>query len=232
MMQAAVSIAALESIFGKDDLDRQWNADFQSLYEKAVYTPHEIKEATEAKQNLYDDFLRFSKCVAEVLVAQLSEPPASWKIKPLKGAGHAGGEKFRVGNLFCKFARDDKRLYGGNDELAIKMAKNEIRCANAVLRLRINSLHLSLMACYRIDGHAVVVTALLPVSHDTLVYGCDNAAQGFDIRKTSVEMSDLIDRVAAQMGLQSHAVRGHPSELQVSIAVDCEGHASTEDGRF
>lgn len=219
-------------MFDAEDLTREWNEEFQALYDKPVYTPHEIKEANEAKTRLYDDFLRFSKQVADVLALQLSEPKDAWKIRPLAGTGYAGGEKFRVGNLYCKFARDDKKLYGGDDELAIKMAKNEIRCANALMHLRINSLHLSLMACHRVRGHAVVTTAWLPVTHDTLVYGCDNAARGLEIKKSSAEMTELIDRVAVQLGLQSHAIRGGPANLQLSVAVDCEGHASVKDGRL
>jgi len=222
----------LIDLFREDNLRYDWNNGFQSLYEDSVFTPYEIAEANERQKVLFDSFLAFSHRVAEELVAQLGKPRAEWKVQPLQEpAGFAGGEKFIVGKMFCKFARDDKGLYGGDDELAIKVAKNEIRNGNAVLRLGIYSLHLSMMACHRIKGHAVITTALLPISAEaTLVYGSRDA--GHTLCKSNPQMNSLIERVGLQMGLMPHAIKGHPAETTVALAGDCEGHVSTSDGRY
>jgi len=209
---------------------RDWNEDFQSLYDLAVFTPYQIAQANAKKRTLFAHFLKFTRKVAQQLVAQLHLPRSQWRIPPQDGAGYAGGQKFKVGNIFCKFARDDKGLYRGNDELAIKMAKNEIRCGNAVLKLHVSSLHLSLMACHRVRGHAVITTALIPISGDSLVYGSQDAARTVHIK--SPQMNLLVDRVAAQLNLKPHAIRNHPATKLMATGVDCEGHISAKDGRL
>ena len=242
-----------------------WNNEFQSLYDQPMFTPHQIEVANQQKQRLVNAFLRWSSDVAGRLVRQLSQPRDEWEIQPLpQQIGAAGGEKFIVGQLFCKFARDDKGIYG-SDELAIKMAKSEIRNVNAVLQLGVHSLHSSLMACHRINGHAVIVSALMPISSDSavasdqrkqqnevvspsgiaehslmsveeqtprssLVYGSADA--GYSLHNSDEHMRDLIDRVAAQLGLSAHVVQGHVADLTVSIGADCEGHVSAIDGRY
>jgi len=205
------------------------------MYDKPVFNPHELKEANSFKAALFKAFEGFSAKVAEALVDQLSKPVNHWVIKPLHGFGIAGGEKFVVGQVFCKFARDDKGIYG-SDELAIKMAKNEIRNVNAVMQLGVHSLHSSLMACHRIKGHVVIITAKMPLSavgradhESSLVYGSSDAAR--TVKRSNAEMNGLVDRVAVQLGLAAHAVRNQPADVKVSIGVDCEGHVSSHDGR-
>jgi len=204
------------------------------MYDEPVFNPHELNQANALKNALFKAFEEFTARVAAVLVEQLAKPVDQWVIKPLPGFGVAGGEKFVVGQVFCKFARDDKRIYG-SDELAIKMAKNEIRNVNAVMQLGVHSLHSSLMASHRIKGHVVITTAKMPVSAggvdrpSSLVYGSGDAAR--TLHRSNDELNGLVDRVAAQLGLAAHAVRNHPSDVKVSIGADCEGHVSFEDGR-
>jgi len=209
---------------------------FQRLYDAPVFNLHEVKEANSKKKKLCSRFKKFSAKIARVLVDQLSKPRDQWIIQPLdQQMGIAGGEKFIVGQVFCKFARDDKGIYG-SDELAIKMAKNEIRNVNAVMQLGVHSLHSSLMACHRIKGHVVIITAKMPLSADSwaghessLVYGSSDAAR--TVKRSNAEMNGLVDRVAGQLGLAAHSVRHQPADVKVSIGVDCEGHVSSEDGR-
>jgi len=222
--------APLIALLGQENLDTDWNEDFQSLYDMAAFTPHEVAAANKKKTELFARFVSFSRQVAMLLVEQLERPPNEWQIQPISGAGWAGGEKFRVGKLFCKFARDDKRLYGGRDELAVKMAKNEIRCGNALLQLRVPSLHLSMMVCHRIHGHAVITTALMPLSDSSLVYGSKDAAR--IVLNSNDQMNELMDRVGAQLNLLPHAITNHPADKLMAVAVDCEGHISAEDGRL
>jgi len=217
-------------LFGEDNINTDWNDEFQSLYDLSVFTPHEISAANSKKRELFDRFMLFSRSVAEQLVRQLSQPIDRWIIRPIRGAGWAGGEKFKVGNLFCKFARDDKGLYGGNDERAVKMAKNEIRCGNALLQLRLSSLHLSMMVCHRVHGHAIITTALIPITGDSLVYGSCDAAR--TVHRSLPLMNELVDRAAAQLNLMPHSIANQPADVKLSVGVDCEGHVSQEDGRL
>src|SRR6185312_10927163 len=131
--------------------------------------------------------------------------------------------------LFCKFARDDKGLYS-SDELAAKMAKNEIRNSNAVLSVRVGGLHMSLMACHSVRGHSIITTAHIPIGRGSLVYGSGAAAE--PVADHSPEMKQLVERVAAQLGLLPHQVAGQPEELLMALAVDCEGHICKDDGRL
>jgi len=214
------------------NLQRDWNEEFQSLYDLPVFTTEDVAKANRAKADLFRDFLQFSRDVAIELVAQLNRPRTEWALQPLDvQAGLAGGEKYVVGKLFCKFARDDKNIYRGNDELAIKMAKNELRNGNAVLQLRLHSLHLSMMACHRVQGHAVITSAMLPIANaNTLVYGSADAAR--TVAKLDDHMTALIDRVGAEMNLLQHCIRGQNATMRLAIGADCEGHISRVDGRL
>ena len=221
-------------LFEVKDIQRTWNEDYQGLFDEPVFNPYEIKEANAKKEMLFEEFKVFSASVAQALVDQLSKPVHEWVIKPLQGFGIAGGQKFVVGQVFCKFARDDKGIYG-SDELAIKMAKNEIRNVNALMHLGAHSLHTSLTASHRIKGHVVITTAKMPISaggvghESSLVYGSSDAAK--TLHRSNDLMNELVDGVASQLGLAAHAVKSHPN-VKVSIGVDCEGHVSTEDGRY
>jgi len=219
-------------LFGQENLLRDWNNDLQSLYEwEPVFSPYELQQANLKKESLVSEFVHFTGRIAEALIKQKAQPVDQWKIQPLKTqVGVAGGEKFVVGNIFCKFVTAENRVYKGNFELAIKMAQNEIRNSNAVLKLGIAQLHLSLMASHRLWGFAVITTAIMPVSPpQTLVYGSNDAA--LTLLKRSTEMCASVERVASLLGLAAHAVRGHAQDFLVSIGADCEGHVSKQDGR-
>ena len=108
------------------------------------------------------------------------------------------------------------------------MAKNEIRHANALLKLRISQLHTSMSTAYTMQGHTIIVTALMPINNDTLVYGSSNAS--VTVLDSSDEMRNLIDRAGDLLNLQVHGVRRHPNS-RMHLAVDCEGHQSKIDGR-
>ena len=109
------------------------------------------------------------------------------------------------------------------------MAKNEIRHVNTVLQSGVPALHSSLMACHHVKGHAVITTAFMPVSGKTLVLGSGDGAR--TLHNTNPKISGMVDRVAAQLGLLPHTVRGHPRDFVMALGADCEGHSSFHDGR-
>lgn len=227
-----------------EDLRRNWNEEFQSLYLHPIFSSQELQHVLLLRRDLMSNFLRFSRALATQLVLQRSQAQEDWPIKPAsQRLGIAGGEKFLVGTVLCKFARDvllgddpnEKKnyIYYKSDDKAIRMAKNEIRHANAVLAHQSSrsALHLPWIACHRIRGHAVIVSALVPIQGSrTLVYGSNDA--GRTVRKSDEAMNRLIDELASCFGLDPHHVRGVASEdFRLSVAVDIEGHVSEVDGR-
>src|SRR6185312_6730575 len=92
----------------EEDLHYDFNTAFQQLYEQAVFTPFALKEATATRDRLIDRFRELAVRVAAQLITQLQQPQDSWPIQPKQKAGYAGGLKFVVGHLFCKFAIDDR----------------------------------------------------------------------------------------------------------------------------
>jgi len=67
------------------------------------------------------------------LVRDLALPADQRAIDPVMGLGFMGGDKFIVGAVFFKFARDSKKLFG-SDTIAQKSAYNEIVGASAVVK--------------------------------------------------------------------------------------------------
>src|SRR4051812_23720007 len=110
------------------------------MFEQPTFTPHEVNDANHKLQLFLDQFKAFSKTVVLHLVDQLRVPEKEWQLLPLRNAGYAGGQKFVVGKVFFKFARDDKELYGADDDLAAKMGQNDVRNLNALLSLRLSGL--------------------------------------------------------------------------------------------
>ncbi len=201
------------------------------MYSKPVFTLHDQREANTERDALYHNFESFCRQIAYILRLQLSLPKEKWCINPVAGAGIAGGEKYIVGHVFAKFARDDPKygLYGGDDEKAAKMAKNELRHASSLLALRLPQLHTSMIACVQVLGHTIFLTPLIPVSKASLVMGSQDAAKTvYDLDAT---MRHLSSQVAAAYNLAHHSIARHPPAKQLPLAVDVEGHVSPDDGR-
>lgn len=216
---------------GSYNLNRDWNAEFQAIFEAPNATPYERDTNQKNLDNLMKAFVSFAESTVKLLVAEKNVPVSEKTIKPLDRRGIAGGEKYLVGKVFVKYAWDDKGVYGSDDR-AQKAAMNEIRSSNALLECRLSLLHTSLQAVFRWCGHAVIVTALMPITHKSLVYGSDNAAM--TIMDSNRQMRDIVSRAAQRLNLKTHKVRSKTDgrEVEMFVAVDCEGHMSRKDGRF
>lgn len=169
----------MEELFG---MTVDWNDQFQRLLEHPTLNLDQKRAMHENIMQLQQRFLNYAEAVAQQLVIDRVSTQQSQKVKPIAGLGILGGEKFIVGGIFFKFARDDKLLFDGNDALAQKAALNEIKSASALIACNIPRLHTTLSAVFRIKGHCIVATALAPVGRRTLVYGSDDA--GDTVRKT------------------------------------------------
>jgi hypothetical protein len=129
-----------------------FNDDFQRLYEGAANTPHARRQCEGEIEALQRKFASAARAAAEKLVAERALPVEQRTLRPLQGWGHAGGEKFIVGQLLLKFARDDKGLYGG-DERAHKTANLELQAMSALRHAPgLDSLHTTLTALRGGDG--------------------------------------------------------------------------------
>lgn len=58
-------------------------------------------------------FRAVAERIAKILVDDMHLPARIRRFPSLPGRGIAGGEKFIVGNVFLKFARDVYGVYGG-----------------------------------------------------------------------------------------------------------------------
>jgi hypothetical protein len=145
--------------------------------------------------------------------------------------GILGGEKFIIGKVFFKYARDHQGLFDGNDALAQKAAMNEIRAASSLIDSQLPNLHTILTVAIRVFGHCMIAAALAPINSKTLVYGSDDAGNTVRFNPTIHEMAgDLAKRLnLALHPLQPSAVG---PQVEMWVAGDCEGHRSTVDGRY
>lgn len=230
-------------------VQRDWNEEYQLLEEMNVSTPYDLEQVTKDKENLVAQFLEFSAAVAEVISGEVATPYSDKTLKPLDGAGIAGGEKFKLGNVFFKFARDDKGLYPC-DMYAQKAASNEVRAMSAIRECHINGLHTTLTCLFYKRGHCVIATAVAPIggSPNTIIYGSDDASK--TIHKSNTMFNELARKIADKLHLKEHVVTAvnsvvlspeaklaqrtsgiQANQTQLDLAVDVEGHLG-RDGRF
>ena len=159
--------------------------------------------------------------------------------------GMAGGDKYVHQGLFFKLSRDVTGAYGG-DEQASAAAHHEMDALAALLAANIPGLHFPLTAVISYCGHTVLVSSLLPISNETLVYG--SADGGSTIVNQSPEMDRMMRLVGQTLNLKEHVVaasravqlRPTPSLSSSSESqtwttlhgpADMEGHLG-RDGRF
>ena len=81
---------------------RDWNGEFQYLYEMPSTTPYEREQREREVSALLNDFSSFSLRVAETIVSEQYLPVSDRSIPPMNIGGIAGGEKFVFGNVLFK----------------------------------------------------------------------------------------------------------------------------------
>lgn len=221
-----------------------FNGVFYDLYALPAHTIYDQKRRAQRLQDVVSEFEAFSMRWARVIVEDLAVAPAQRRVPLMEGAGGvAGGEKFLVGRVLFKLATNHKGVYAV-EELAQKAAACEIRAMNVVRSLAaqrdgkddddapLADAMVPLSALFYVGGHAVVATALAPVSGATLVYGSEDG--GRTLLRESPDFERFAAAVARRLGLRPHRVagasdaHGHAHEL----AADVEGHLSATDGRL
>ena len=118
---------------------RPWNRDYQDCFDRVPTDLLQIEQRQRDLRALCAEFEAFARAVVELIVVQ-QQLPAALRVVPPAGAmgGVAGGEKFVVGHVLFKFARDWQGVYGGSDLAASKAAFAEIRSLQSVIDAEVN----------------------------------------------------------------------------------------------
>ncbi len=223
----------LLSEFKSEVLNRDWNEHFQTVYETPLRSFDEMCSRTTNLNTLSNEFTAFARAMAVRIVRELPLPAARRSIQPIaQQQGVAGGLKFRVGNVFFKYARDSYGLYGG-DTPAQKAASNELRALNAVVDCNISELHVTLSTLFSIRGHVIMAIAICPISgQQSLVYGSCDA--GKSIVNSNQKFDCLMNELALRMNLKPHYVSSIVTGQKTVLcsAGDVEGHISPKDRRM
>ncbi|GAB5366103.1 hypothetical protein AAMO2058_001115800 [Amorphochlora amoebiformis] len=176
-----------------------WNARFQ-----AIEDSNEDGRIV-AMSSLIQEFWKEAVPVARTIIEEFAVPAARKTYKPFGAGGLAGGEKYKVGSLFFKFANDWQGIYKAH-EFAIKAANREMLGLRAYLKLHLKGLHFPVVILVDHLGHRLICSSLLPLSKTTLVYGSDD--QGRTVQMSDPECNDLMENAGRELNLKGHKVAG------------------------
>eukprot|EP00466_Bigelowiella_natans_P004326 jgi/Bigna1/69664/fgenesh1_pg.9_\ len=162
--------------------------------------------------------------VARTIIEEYSVSPAEKTYKPFGAGGLAGGEKYKVGSLFMKFANDWQGIYKAH-EFALKAANREMLGLRAYLDLRVKGLHFPLVILVDYLGHRLICSSLLPIDSSSLVYGSDD--QGRTVHMSDGECNRIMEAAGKALNLKGHVVAGKT----IFSCGDIEVHRG-QDGRL
>ena len=116
--QLAALAAHCRSVFESDpiirsNIDRRFNTEYQDLHDKVPRNNLQIKQREVDLKATLDAFRQYSEVVSELIILQQQLPADMHVIQAAADLGGlAGGEKFKVGHVVFKFARDWQHIYG------------------------------------------------------------------------------------------------------------------------
>lgn len=190
-----------------------------------------VEKSVQLRQ-LCSRFADTASSVAVKIIEELHLPMNRRTIAPLSEAigGIAGGEKYLHSGIFFKLSRDWKSIYGG-DGNAQKAAEHELKGGMAFLDCRVTNLRLPLMALIRYRGHCILAESVIPVGHDSLVYGSKDG--GISVHADSPALNEKIRLAAISLNLKAHRVwnRAKTKSVILHAPIDLEGHIG-RDGLF
>eukprot|EP00698_Gefionella_okellyi_P012452 TRINITY_DN3351_c0_g2_i1.p1 TRINITY_DN3351_c0_g2~~TRINITY_DN3351_c0_g2_i1.p1 ORF type:complete len:1439 (+),score=307.78 TRINITY_DN3351_c0_g2_i1:55-4371(+) len=226
-----IDFASLVAKFQEQGNYRNWNEQLQTLLEQPTSTAEAARDRAEEVQSLAAEFARQAIPVVDIIVSELHLPDSRKTIKPI-AVGLAGGAKYIHSGMFMKIARDERKMYGGDDTKAMKSAAHELRSVVHLMSANVPHLHFPLMALLQCRGYVVIVQSILPVtSQGTLVYGSNDA--GYTIHANDDEFAELMKEALQRLNLAGHRVwnRGHSYWRMLYGPGDMEGHRG-KDGRL
>eukprot|EP01102_Stenamoeba_stenopodia_P002205 TRINITY_DN1198_c0_g1_i1.p1 TRINITY_DN1198_c0_g1~~TRINITY_DN1198_c0_g1_i1.p1 ORF type:complete len:1050 (+),score=251.40 TRINITY_DN1198_c0_g1_i1:69-3218(+) len=205
--------------------NRDWTKEFQAIMADAPR-----HERGERLRLLSEAFVDAATKIGRIIIRERNLPTYERSILPLSGKGVAGGEKFVQNSIFFKYAIDSHRLYGGNDEHAMKVAGHELKGGTALMSCGMMlGLNFGLMCLIDYRGYRLIATSSLPISQDTIVYGsCDG---GHRVHADDEEMNEIMEKCGKILNLKGHYA-GIGSNTQFLYGpCDIEGHKG-HDGKL
>lgn len=193
-------------------LSRDWNEEFQTIYETRIQSFQDLVNRTRRLNQLSDEFVQFSRHVVRIIIEELPLPPEERTLQRAAGMnGLAGGTKFVVGKVFFKFATNNHDIYDSLAD-AQKSAGNELRAINAVSQQNMNKLHITLTAVFHTRGHCIMAIAECPIqSQETLVSGSADA--GKTLVDKDPKLRQLMQQLAQKMHIAEHPVMSSNREF-------------------
>ncbi|EFA79915.1 hypothetical protein PPL_06735 [Heterostelium album PN500] len=212
-----------------------WNESFQELLDRPVNS-HEEERVRNLNISHFSQILaNTAKKYVKALVQEVHIAPELKSIKPFEAGGFAGGEKFRIDNMFIKFALNPHQIYERNNPVsyfANKAAGHELKSINALVSCGVPNLHFPLMCLLNYRGFRLIVISELPINSNTLVFGSSNAGETIKENDTVFKMMVKIGEI---LNLKTHLVeeRGkiNSAKFTIPLAIDIEGHFG-HDGRY
>jgi hypothetical protein len=119
-------------------------------------------------------------------------------------------------------------MYGGfqpSHERAMKAAANELRGLMHYASLHLKELHFPMMVLIDYKGFRMIAQSVLPISKDTLRYGCSDG--GETVLTLLDNLNEIMETVGKRLHLAAHEVNGK----KIYGPGDQEVHLGT-DGRF
>jgi hypothetical protein len=158
-----------------------WQTQFEQALQMSCDNAEVRLQRAVQIRKLVSDFSEVALSVGQVIIEEMRLPKKQKTIFPLSGKGIAGGEKFRVGQMFFKLVRDVFGIYGG-DAFAVKAAKHEVKSLKALVEasasLQANSLFFPIMCTVDHLGIQLVCMSYIEgIGKNTLIYGSDDAGK-------------------------------------------------------
>ncbi|KNC48096.1 uncharacterized protein AMSG_04326, partial [Thecamonas trahens ATCC 50062] len=211
---------------------RDWNREYQTLVnsidDSVILAEHKkfLRLASLAR-----DFVYAAQTYGKVIIAEMGLPDEAKTIKPVAMGGIAGGVKYVVHGILFKFAIDASGVFNGNDEVAEKVASDEMRALQAVYNAHVPGLQLPLMVLINFRGFRLIASSQLPISDQTLVYGSSDA--GSHIFNSDPEFADVMDALANKLLLRKHFAGPDPATArEIYGPADIEGHRGRDGALY
>jgi hypothetical protein len=191
---------------------------------------------------LSEDFVSLARSYGRTIVQELCLPASVRTVARVDIGGHAGGEKFIVGGILFKLAKDVQTggayIYGGerpDQESANKAAGNELGGATTYFNYQNYSdnnptaaagLCVPMTALVDFRGYRLLAIALLPLEHRAKpIYGSNDG--GKHVYADVPAFNGAMESAAKYLHLKAHMVGGR----LLHSAGDVEGHLG-QDGRY
>jgi hypothetical protein len=221
-----------EYVYLYDKLERNWNEEFQSLFDQTLSDSRQEMERVQQLRALCEEFAEEATRIGKTIISELFLPTEKKTIPSITGliGGVAGGSKYFHGSIFFKFPTDEMNLYGGEEGL-MKASGHELKGLMCYIDCRIQKLHFPLMVVIDYKGWRLLAASVLPVSKDTIIYGtCDGART---ILTDSDEFNKKMELAAKILNLKGEHVwnQDKTSKSYLHACCDVEGHLG-KDNRF